>query len=158
MSETTGQAAASAEPAGLAAPRRGFLDWFVGGSFGVLCLTYLSGIVAFLSPAKKSEDNASGPFDAGPLDDLPVGQSKVVERHGSATLIVRTEEGVLAFSAVCTHLGCIVQWDTARSQVHCPCHAAVFDTRGNVVSGPPPTPLPVYPVEVRDGHIIVGAT
>ena len=46
-----------------------------------------------------------------------------------------------ALSATCSHLGCRVTWDEARTQYLCPCHGGVYDREGKVVSGPPPEPL-----------------
>ena len=50
---------------------------------------------------------------------------------------IRTPQGFRAFSAICTHLGCIVGWDAARHQIACPCHAGFFDINGRPVAGPP---------------------
>jgi cytochrome b6-f complex iron-sulfur subunit len=69
--------------------------------------------------------------------------------------VIRTADGFRAFSAVCTHLGCIVHWNQAERVFECPCHAAAFDAAGQVVSGPPPSPLPEYKVSVVQGEVIV---
>ena len=59
-----------------------------------------------------------------------------------------------AFSAVCTHAGCTVQF--TGTQIYCPCHAGAFSaTSGAVVAGPPPAPLPEYTVLVQNGNIYV---
>jgi cytochrome b6-f complex iron-sulfur subunit len=68
---------------------------------------------------------------------------------------VHTAQGFRAFSAICTHLGCIVGWDAARRQIECPCHAGFFDLNGRVVSGPPPRPLTEYGVVVVNNEVIV---
>ena len=136
--------------------RRGFLERFIGGSMGVLAATYVVGILAYLAPAKKSSKGAESPTDVGLLDDLPKGKAKVVQHADKPVIVVHGEKGPIALSAVCTHLGCVVQWDTERKQIKCPCHAGMFDLQGNVVGGPPPRPLPMVPIQVKDGHILVG--
>ena len=68
-------------------------------------------------------------------------------------IVVRERDGFVAYSAVCTHLGCLVRWDGAKQEFLCPCHAAVFDRHGAVVSGPPPAPLPSYDVKEVDGRV-----
>lgn len=55
-----------------------------------------------------------------------------------------------ALLARCTHLGCSVKWDAAASQFQCPCHGGVYDAEGNVVAGPPPTPLTRLEVKIED--------
>jgi Rieske Fe-S protein len=49
--------------------------------------------------------------------------------------------GYLALSAVCTHLGCNVRWSKTAAHFACPCHQGVYDSKGAVISGPPPRPL-----------------
>jgi rieske iron-sulfur protein len=67
-------------------------------------------------------------------------------------------EGVMAYSAVCTHLGCTVDgWVADKKQFQCPCHDAIFDPMegGKVVSGPGPRPLPHLPIKVQEKKLVV---
>jgi Rieske Fe-S protein len=57
----------------------------------------------------------------------------------------------VAFSSVCTHLGCALLWRKDSRQLTCPCHDGAFDPRsGRVLAGPPPRPLPRIRLEQRD--------
>lgn len=63
----------------------------------------------------------------------------------------------VAFGAICTHAGCPVQFDPSAVQFICPCHGGMFDARtGQVLQGPPPSPLPSIPVHVVNGQIRMG--
>ena len=64
-----------------------------------------------------------------------------------------SEDGFIAFSANCTHLGCPVRWLEGADLFMCPCHGGVFYKDGRVASGPPPAPLATYPVRMRDGRV-----
>jgi cytochrome b6-f complex iron-sulfur subunit len=55
----------------------------------------------------------------------------------------------------CTHLGCTVPWREDEGQFHCPCHSSLFNTKGEVVGGPAPRPLDLFPIEIVDRHVIV---
>ena len=69
-------------------------------------------------------------------------------------------EGVIAYSAVCTHTGCdVINWDAGQLRMACPCHESQFDIYdgANVVGGPAPRPLAMLPLEVVDGVVIVAA-
>jgi cytochrome b6-f complex iron-sulfur subunit len=61
-----------------------------------------------------------------------------------------------AYSAICTHLGCIVQWLPEQREFLCPCHAGRFAPDGRVLSGPPPRPLDPLPVMVVDNRLLIG--
>jgi len=78
----------------------------------------------------------------------------------SATTTEHAAGGVVAYSAVCTHLGCTVSlWDAAHEWFHCPCHHAQFDPRddGKVMAGPAPRDLPVLPLKlVGDAVVVAG--
>lgn len=65
------------------------------------------------------------------------------------------EQEFIAFSVDCTHLGCPVRWLPNADLFLCPCHGGVYYKNGNVASGPPPKPLPRYPVRVRNGQVEV---
>ncbi len=90
------------------------------------------------------------------LADLPVGASKQVTYAGAPALVMRSQDGVLALSLVCTHLGCIVQWQPGNNQFYCPCHDGKYDAFGDVVSGPPPLPLERLTVKLAGDKIVVG--
>lgn len=91
-----------------------------------------------------------------PLADLPVGGSQQITYGGLPVMVLRTKESIKAFSMICTHLGCIVQWSGDKSEFYCPCHDGYFDQFGEVIAGPPPVPLEQFPVQVVDEQVIVG--
>jgi Rieske Fe-S protein len=70
----------------------------------------------------------------------------VIERHGERVAAYRDPGGVVTMrSAICTHMGCVVAWNSAERTWDCPCHGSRFKTDGDVISGPAESPLP--PVE-----------
>jgi cytochrome b6-f complex iron-sulfur subunit len=107
-----------------------------------------------LFPAGQAEAEAK-PV-AIPLADLPVGSSKQITYGGLPVMVLRTKESIKAFSMICTHLGCIVQWNPEQSEFYCPCHDGYFDQFGEVIAGPPPVPLEQFPVQVVDEQVVVG--
>jgi Rieske Fe-S protein len=60
-----------------------------------------------------------------------------------------------AFSAVCTHLSCIVQYDASRGLIWCACHNGQYDLSGKVIAGPPPAPLKEYAVHLRGEDVVI---
>jgi len=67
-------------------------------------------------------------------------------------------EGVVAYSAVCTHTGCdVVNWHPDRRLLECPCHNSVYNPMegAKVVSGPAPRRLPALPLKITDGRLVV---
>ena len=134
--------------------RRGFLKLFTS----ILGLSALGAFVyplfRFLSP---SEATARGKLLKIPEAELPVDAVKDLLVMGTPSIIIHTKDkGYIALSRVCTHLGCLVNYDKARQIFICPCHGGTFDLEGNVISGPPPRPLPRYAVKVADGDIVIG--
>lgn len=75
---------------------------------------------------------------SGPgLDELAPGEGGIVRHRGERVAAYRDPTGeVHACSPVCTHMACIVQWNTAERSWDCPCHGSRFDPRGNVLQGP----------------------
>jgi rieske iron-sulfur protein len=77
----------------------------------------------------------------------------------SPDVVDDTWHGLIAYSAVCTHQGCMVSgWDTATKQFVCPCHQGFFDPLNGAVStaGPKTRALPQIPLKVHDGKLVVG--
>jgi cytochrome b6-f complex iron-sulfur subunit len=90
--------------------------------------------------------------------ELPIGASKDVMIGVTPAIIINSrDKGFLAFSRVCTHLGCLVKYDQDRQVFICPCHAGTFDLEGNVISGPPPKPLAKFLVRVEGNNLVIGA-
>lgn len=70
--------------------------------------------------------------------------------------LIQLENGsYAAYSMICPHLGCIVKWLEEEGIFHCPCHAAEFDAEGEVIAGPPPTPLDRMVVAVEGQNIFI---
>ncbi|MCO6435937.1 MAG: Rieske 2Fe-2S domain-containing protein [Phycisphaerae bacterium] len=112
--------------------------------------------LAYLWPAAQGGTSRSVEVDGAA--NMAVGDSKVLQVGGKPVIVVRDRAGFKAFSAACTHLGCLVRWSAAKQEFLCPCHAAVFDKNGDVVSGPPPAPLPPYDVKEAGGKVYVTVT
>ena len=92
-----------------------------------------------------------------PLKDIAVGDAKFFEFKGSAAVLLRKQDGgLVALSAVCPHLGCIVQWEKDKQDFLCPCHAGYFTPDGEVISGPPPRALARLPFSVTNGVVTIG--
>jgi glycine/D-amino acid oxidase-like deaminating enzyme/nitrite reductase/ring-hydroxylating ferredoxin subunit len=70
------------------------------------------------------------------------GEGKVIKLDGEHVACARDENGKLSMvSAVCTHLGCLVHWNSAEHTWDCPCHGSRFKPSGEVMAGPAETPL-----------------
>ena len=72
-----------------------------------------------------------------------------------SAILIRTENGEFhAYGQKCTHLACPVYYERQHKRLECPCHEGAFDAAtGNVLYGPPPRPLDVIKIEVRDGKV-----
>ena len=73
----------------------------------------------------------------------------------------RAADGVVAYSAICTHQGCPVNmWSKERNAFACSCHASIFDPRNaaEVIDGPAPRPLAALGLKLKDGVVTVAST
>jgi len=77
------------------------------------------------------------------------GSSKIVQN----ILIINTGTKIVALSAICTHQGCTVGFNSGKNDIECPCHGSVFSTSGSVLNGPAASPLHSYPVS-QTGSIL----
>lgn len=136
--------------------RRRFLGALSRVFLGLWGLGAMGVIAAYLRPRARGEQVSERIVGAGQLEDLRIGEARLV-RHGTTPFFIVRLDGsrVIALSAVCTHLRCILDYDRERRGLVCPCHAGRFDLAGNVLSGPPPRALASYDVSVRAGEIFV---
>src|SRR5665648_171687 len=134
--------------------RRGFLK-LLASILGLSALgAFLYPLSRFLTP---SEATGKAKPITIPQSELPIDAVKELLVMGTPSIIIHTKDkGYIALSRVCTHLGCLVNYDKERQIFICPCHGGTFDLEGNVISGPPPLPLPRYAVKVADGNIVIG--
>ena len=134
--------------------RRKFLGVCLAGATVVAVGAATYPVFRFLSPTAGMTGSEKLVI---PESDLVEGEAKFIEYAGSAAVLVKTKTGeTIALSAVCTHLGCIVQWTKETQPFLCPCHAGQFAADGTVLSGPPPKPLAKIPVSVVERKITVG--
>ena len=134
--------------------RRGFLQIILTGLGLTALASFLYPLLRFFSPA-------AGESEAQKLvvkkSEIPVGASKdILFRNTPSIIINRPQKGFIVFSKVCTHLGCLVDYEKANNRLLCPCHAGVYDLEGNVVSGPPPAPLPQFALKIEGDDLVIG--
>ena len=136
--------------------RRSFINWFLGTSGGAFLLSVLYPLSRYLIPPEVAESTAGTvTLSIKPADVKP--NSGQIFKFGSRPgILVRTPAGELrAFSAVCTHLNCTVQYRADTSEIWCACHNGHYDLNGKNQAGPPPRPLDAYVVNARGDQIVV---
>ena len=153
----------AAPKSGLEIGRRKFLVRLsiITGSIGAALIAVPS--VAFLLGLRKSPQIWR---TVGKLDDFTVGSTvnvafedpsplpwAGVTAQTTAWLRRVNDQEFIAFSTICTHLGCPVRWLATADLFMCPCHGGVFYANGQVASGPPPKPLNRYPVRVYNNEV-----
>jgi Rieske Fe-S protein len=100
---------------------------------------------------------AASPKKIVKASKFPVGSSqKFVASNGAPAYLFRTKSGVFAYSAICTHQGCTVDYLKAGKKLVCPCHGGSFDPfkSGNPVGGPPQRPLDKISVSIKNDWIV----
>jgi cytochrome b6-f complex iron-sulfur subunit len=130
-------------------PRRHFVDLALRLGVASTGLAIAYPVIRYLVPPPAGEP-ATTSVVAARLDAIRPNSGVIFKFGTKPGLLVRTPEGELrAFSAVCTHLECTVQYVADTSEIWCACHNGRYDLAGNVVSGPPPRSLERYAVHVR---------
>jgi Rieske Fe-S protein len=120
-------------------------------------LTALLGpFIAYFYPPSL-EEQPSEAVRVGTVEDIPLGESLTVPFGRYPALVIHTDQGFKAYSAVCTHFACITKWDREAQVIFCPCHEGFFEPyQGEVISGPPPFPLEKIEITIIEGEIFIG--
>jgi Rieske Fe-S protein len=130
--------------------RRDFLKLITNAFFSLSGLLGLGGLLRFFSfqpdPGPLTE------FDLGPKDNYPRGVQIV--RLDIPAIIRHTDEGIIAISLVCTHLGCTVEEDEAGEGFICPCHSSRYSKNGEVLEGPATKNLPRHRIEEQEDNTL----
>ena len=136
----------------------------LGGLIGVLLAVPLGGY--FLSPVFRKALDGSW-VSLGRVDKFATDRPTRVEysyekedgcmkgKVSRYAFIVRRPGGFVAFSPICTHLGCSVGWSEKQKNFLCPCHGGVYDSDGKVVAGPPPKRLSQFETKVEDEKLFI---
>ena len=138
--------------------RRDFLDIIKKGLAATGLTALLAPFLAYFYPPSLEETPAEAIL-VGKIGDLPPGESITVPFGRYPAIVINTDQGLRAYSAVCTHFACIVKWDSSEGIIFCPCHEGYFEPyEGGVISGPPPSPLEKLTIKVTNGEIFIGGS
>jgi len=139
--------------------RRSFLDWFLATSVGALVVFIFYPVARYLVPPKVEESTSRNVTLSIKAEEVKPNSGQIFRFGSQPGILVRTPAGELrAFTAVCTHLACIVQYRPDLEHIWCACHNGHFDLNGKNIGGPPPRPLEKYEVNVRADRVVVSKT
>jgi Rieske Fe-S protein len=134
--------------------RRNWIRLLLGGGFTASVVSFLYPALRFMMPPLVAE-SAVNQVSAGKAD-LALNSARIFRFGSRPALLVRTPAGeFVAFTAVCTHLNCTVQYNQQTNLIWCACHNGQFDLNGKVAGGPPPRPLEQYTAHVQGDEIVV---
>jgi len=137
-------------------PGRRVVNLLLGTSLGALFISVFYPIVKYLIPPKLAEPTTFSVTVPWKGSELKANSGRIFRFGSRPGLLVKTPAGELrAFSAICTHLDCTVQYREDRQDIYCACHNGVYDLSGKNISGPPPRPLDPLKLNVRGDQIIV---
>ncbi len=140
----------------LAQSRRRFVNWLMGTGFGAMAVWMLYPVVRYLVPPQSGEPRVANVTLPWKPVEIKANSGRIFRFGSQPGILVKTPAGELrAFSAVCTHLNCTVQYRDDRQDIWCACHNGVYDLNGKNISGPPPRPLEPYKVFVKGDQIVV---
>lgn len=138
--------------------RRSFINSLLFAGVAALFFATIYPIIRFVIP-QKTKDSSERMVQAAKLDELQPNSGKIFRFGNSPAILINTPRGELrAFTALCTHLNCTVQYRKDLEHIWCACHNGHFDLNGKNIAGPPPRPLEEYEVAIKGDDIFVSKT
>lgn len=135
--------------------RRSFLERFIELISLIVAGTIVYPIIKFLIPPK-SKEPGNNIINVTAVEDLPINSSIIFPIGNKPGILIHTPSGEYkAFTAICTHLDCTVQYRKDYEHIWCACRNGHYDLQGRNISGPPPRPLKEYEVNILSGRIYV---
>lgn len=158
--------------------RRQFLRYLAGGGASAVALNYLLPHAAQSREPDLETLCASFPYNSRCENYLPGVQalddteqpiavdallssvqaddrilSKGLDREAYLVIEAGPQIASYGISAVCTHLGCTVDWNATETRFECPCHGSQYDNQGKVIHGPASRPLHLITVVVKQNQV-----
>ena len=136
-------------------PGRRWINLLLGSGVLASIASFIYPAIRYIIPPAVAE-STSHSVVAAKVGELKNNSGKIFKFGSQPALLVRTADGEYrAFSAVCTHLSCTVQYRADLQEIWCACHNGLYDLAGRNVSGPPPRPLERFAVNVQEEDVIV---
>jgi cytochrome b6-f complex iron-sulfur subunit len=136
-------------------PGRRWVNLLLASGVVASIASFIYPALRYIIPPQVSESTSRSAV-AAKVGELKNNSAKVFKFGSEPAILIRTPDGQYrAFDAVCTHLGCTVQYRSDLHEIWCPCHNGMYDLTGRNVSGPPPKPLTAYEVHVQGEDIVV---
>ena len=135
--------------------RRDFLNYVLSMGFFGWIVAILYPLYSYLVPPKSPDVDVSN-VSIGKASEMENNSSKMFKMGNKPGILIKTKEGELrAFSATCTHLDCTVQFNKEENLIWCACHNGKYDLNGKNISGPPPSPLTPFNINVQKDEIYI---
>lgn len=118
---------------------------------------FIEVVLKFVSPVRGPEV-VRETIRVASVSDIALNSAKIVRFNKDPVIVVHTQGGQFkAFSARCTHLGCVVQFKPDEGAPHfsCNCHGSQFDINGKNIAGPAPRPLTPLKVSIQESSVLV---
>jgi cytochrome b6-f complex iron-sulfur subunit len=135
--------------------RREFLNYAWLVSIGFFTITAAGATYLFALP-RFQEGEFGGVITVGPVENLPNPGDPPGNFAKTKFWLSNTPEGLVALYKVCTHLGCLYNWNNQEIKYICPCHGSQFEKEGTYILGPAPRDLDqfVIRIETPEGEVI----
>jgi cytochrome b6-f complex iron-sulfur subunit len=141
--------------------RRGFMKSIITIWFSVLSLPFIYAVTKYIEPPakkfkSKSQTQNNNESNIIPIESVPENSGKIVSIEEEPVLIVRKSgNDISVYSAVCSHLNCLVGYRKNENDIICNCHGSTFTLDGLPTKGPAVKPLKKLASTVADGKITI---